>query len=48
MALGVGIVGLAYLWGEYEINQSTGYTIALMAFITIIEFVIQQRKEALR
>jgi len=48
MALGVGIVGLAYLWGEYEINQSTGYTISLMAFITIIEFVIQQRKEALR
>jgi len=48
MALGVGIVSVAYLWGEYEINKSTGYTVALLAFIVIIEFVIQQRKEAVR
>jgi len=48
MALGVGIVSVAYLWGEYEINESTGYTVALLAFIVIIEFVIQQRKEAVR
>lgn len=48
LALGVGIISIAYLWGEYSINKNTGYTVFLMVFITIIEFILQQRKEARR
>lgn len=48
LALGVGIISIAYIWGEYSINKSTGYTVFLMVFITIIEFILQQRKEARR